>query len=155
MTEAAPEEISIRALLESDLPEISRLSGQLGYPVPPADLGARFRDLAGSLDHALLIAAAPGGGAGVFGWIHVLASHALTHAPEGEIMALVVDEPSRGRGVGAALVVAAEDWARARGLARIRVRCQIRREDAHRFYARQGFTHAKTQHVFTKPLSVN
>jgi GNAT superfamily N-acetyltransferase len=167
MTEMpAANRIAIRTLGESDLPEVARLSGQLGYPASLTDLTHRLAELASSPEHGLFVAVsddslfvavsddslfvAEAGGEGISGWIHVRGFQGLTHAPEAEIVALVVDEPRRGHGVGAALVGAAEGWARARSLPRIRVRCQIRREDAHRFYAREGYALEKTQHVFSK-----
>lgn len=149
--------VAIRPLAESDLPEVARLSGQLGYPASLTDLTQRLAELVSSPAHGLFVAesddrlfVAESKGEGVAGWIHVRGSQGLTHAPEAEIVALVVDEPRRGHGVGAALVAQAEEWARAQSLPRIRVRCQIRREDAHRFYAREGYELEKTQHVFGK-----
>ncbi|MBE9159278.1 GNAT family N-acetyltransferase [Nodosilinea sp. LEGE 06152] len=47
---------------------------------------------------------------------------------------------ARGRGVGAALEAAACGLARARRCDRIEVHCHSRRELAHRFYYRQGYT---------------
>ncbi|PZU98504.1 MAG: GNAT family N-acetyltransferase [Leptolyngbya sp.] len=46
---------------------------------------------------------------------------------------------ARGQGVGAALETAASDLAWARGCDRIEVHCHSRREQAHRFYYRQGY----------------
>lgn len=143
--------VPIRPLREADLRAVADLAGQLGYAASPAELGDRFGPLAQSPAHAVLVAETPGGG--IAGWIHVGTSLALIHESEAEIHSLVVDERLRGRGIGAALVASAEAWARSRDLRRVRVRCQVKREDAHRFYAREGFTHQKTQHVFGKPLS--
>jgi GNAT superfamily N-acetyltransferase len=46
----------------------------------------------------------------------------------------------RGKGVGAALLQAAEDWAKRRGCRQIKVETQNINVAACRFYARQGFT---------------
>lgn len=74
-------------------------------------------------------------------------------APRAEIGGLVVSAPARGRCVGAQLVARAEAWAREQGLSAILVRSQIAREDAHRFYLREGYQRTKTSAVFTKPLA--
>jgi GNAT superfamily N-acetyltransferase len=50
--------------------------------------------------------------------------------------------------VGKLLVQAAVRWAAERGYAKVRVRSNVVREDAHRFYEREGFQRAKTQAVF-------
>jgi GNAT superfamily N-acetyltransferase len=54
----------------------------------------------------------------------------------------------RGKGIGARLVRAAEEWARSKGIATVLVRSQIAREDAHRFYLREGYERTKTSAVF-------
>ena len=149
--DAARPLVPIRPLREADLRAVADLAQQLGYAASPAELTDRFGPLAHSPAHAVLVAESAEGG--VAGWIHVGTSLALIHGPEAEIHSLVVDERLRGRGIGAALVAAAEAWARSRDLRRVRVRCQVKREDAHRFYTREGFTHQKTQHVFGKSLS--
>ncbi len=66
----------------------------------------------------------------------------LNHAaPLAQITMLVTDEAHRGRGVGRALVSAAEDWARERGCARIVVTTALHRADAHAFYEKTGYAH--------------
>ena len=69
-----------------------------------------------------------------------------------EIAGLVVDEERRGAGIGASLVASAADWARARGCRALRVRTNVIRERALRFYEREGFGRLKQQHVLEKPL---
>ena len=56
----------------------------------------------------------------------------------------------RGRGLGAALMADAEARARAAGCQLIQLTTNATRTDAHRFYARLGFT---PSHIgFKKPL---
>lgn len=141
---------AVRPLAAADLPAVRDLAAQLGYEATLGELAERLPPLEHSPSHAVLVADDSGS---IAGWIHVEASHALIHAPCAEIVSLVVDDGRRGRGVGALLVRAAEAWARSRGLNRIRVRCRVEREDAHRFYEREGFALEKTQRVFTKGLA--
>jgi GNAT superfamily N-acetyltransferase len=141
----------IRPLREEDVRAVARLATQLGYPANASDLAERLKLLQGSPSHGLFTAVDAAGGE-VLGWIHVAASHALIHDPLAEIVSLVVDETRRGAGVGAALVRAAEAWSRSRGLGRLRVRCRVERERAHRFYEREGLVPEKTQNVLSKPV---
>lgn len=69
-----------------------------------------------------------------------------------EILSVVVDSQVRSQGVGSALVKACEEWARGRGFSRIRVRSNAKRERAHAFYIREGYTQEKQQAVFEKDL---
>jgi PhnO protein len=45
-----------------------------------------------------------------------------------------------------------EEWARSKSIPIVRVRSQIKREDAHRFYLRDGYRKVKTSLVFEKPV---
>jgi len=57
----------------------------------------------------------------------------------GRIDVLVVEEQSRGKGVGRALVAAGEAWLRDQGAARVLVNTSHRRTATHRFYESLGF----------------
>lgn len=48
--------------------------------------------------------------------------------------------------------VHAQDWARGQGMTRLRVRSNVIRGRAHRFYLRLGFERVKSQAVFDKSL---
>jgi GNAT superfamily N-acetyltransferase len=148
----------IRPFAPSDLDEVVRLAKELGYPTSSAAAADRIAGISDSADHALLVADVREGDGThrrVEGFIQICASQAVIHAPEAEIVSLVVSETARGRGTGAGLVRAAEAWARSRGMESVRVRCRVEREGAHRFYTREGFSRQKTQHVFTKLITDN
>jgi GNAT superfamily N-acetyltransferase len=49
-------------------------------------------------------------------------------------------------------MAAAEAWARERGYARLTLRSNTIRTEAHRFYQDLGYTIVKSQHKFQKPL---
>ncbi len=140
----------VRPLVSSDLPEVSRLAAQLGYPSPLPAFSERLSSLP-SPSHGLFVAESAEGR--IAGWIHVTASQALIHDPVAEIVSLVVEEKERGRRIGAALVAAARAWARTRNLRRLRGRCRGERDGAHRVYGREGFSREKTQHVFASSLT--
>jgi GNAT superfamily N-acetyltransferase len=57
---------------------------------------------------------------------------------------VVVDESARGKGVGAALVKASLDLAREKGVEVVELQSGVKRDSAHRLYARMGFTLRET-----------
>lgn len=144
----APASLQIRPAYSGDVERLAALTTQLGYAAAPSALAERLRLLSG-YDHQVLVALVEGE---VMGWAQVGRTLSLESGEQAELLGLVVDEAWRGRGVGAALVAAAEAWARGRGLGRLRVRTNITREATHRFYRRLGFEEMKRQVVFRKEL---
>ena len=142
--------IEIRPITLDDADAAARLSGELGYPVDLAAMRVRLDLLLDLPDHGIFVACQ---GDEVLGWIHVSAVLHLQSDPRAEIGGLVVTERARGKRVGARLVAQAEAWALENGFDAILVRSQIKRDDAHRFYLREGYAHTKTSAVFTKTLS--
>jgi GNAT superfamily N-acetyltransferase len=132
-----------------DADRIAALSGELGYPTDVSAVAERVTRLRGSGRDCVLVAAADDS---AIGWIHVAEQELLESDPRCEILGLVVDRIARRRGAGRALMAAAEEWARGRGLAVITVRSNVIRQESHPFYEHLGFLRTKTQHVYRKPL---
>jgi GNAT superfamily N-acetyltransferase len=85
--------------------------------------------------------------------VGLIAVHISEHLLDGEmaeIAALVVDHETRNRRIGARLLRAAESWAIEHGARRVRVRSNVIRADAHRFYEREKYAPVKDQRVFEK-----
>jgi GNAT superfamily N-acetyltransferase len=141
--------VVVRAAQGPDAAALAGLCTQLGYPAGADALAARLAALLGRDGHAVLLATA---GERVLGWAHVLEQRFLESAPFAALVGLVVDAGARGHGVGARLVAACEAWAVARGLGELRLRSNVVREGAHRFYARLGFAEWKRQVCFRKAL---
>jgi GNAT superfamily N-acetyltransferase len=141
--------ITIRSMKADDLAGVAELAGQWGYPSTPGQIERRFRDILSGTDHALFVASAEDGMAG---WIHVHPLHSLESDSCAEIAGLVVDGRRRRQGAGRALVGEAERWARTRGFRKLRVRSNVLRTEAHRFYPALGFALNKTQHVYDRSL---
>ncbi len=135
----------VRAAESRDIPALASLAGELGYPTATEEMAQRFA----GLDERDAVLVAEHDGACV-GWIQVSIVETLETGRFAEIRGLVVTESQRSAGVGAALVGAAEEWARQRGCPRVRVRSNVIRERTHRFYERLGFRAVKSQKVFDK-----
>jgi GNAT superfamily N-acetyltransferase len=140
----------VRPMTEEDAVAVAALSGQLGYPTAADRIAARIRDLAGDSDTAILVAEPPD--RALAGWIHVCGRRGLETDPLAEIAGLVVESAHRRQGIGRRLVDAAEDWARGRGYARLRVRSNVARDVAHDFYPGLGFIRIKSQHVYERAV---
>lgn len=142
---------TIRAARTYDAPAIAELCGQLGYPATRQQIATRLAGVESEPLSRVLVAESHEGK--VVGWLHVAARAQLTEDACAEILGLVVDESTRGGGIGFALVNAAEAWARSSGCVHIRVRSRSERERAHRFYERAGYARNKVQQVLRKPLA--
>jgi N-acetylglutamate synthase-like GNAT family acetyltransferase len=143
--------ISIRPATLEDTPAITALLHQLGYSETLEIVHDRLAALCAHADSAVLVA--EDDRRRITGCAHVLIDQRLAEGRRGEISSIVVDDHLRSRGTGARLVQAAAAWLHARGIARLRIRCNARREQAHRFYEKLGFQLTKSQKVFDIPTS--
>jgi GNAT superfamily N-acetyltransferase len=141
--------VHIRPIQRADAAAAAVLCAQLGYPTDVPALLARMEQIAGDSNRAVLVASLDDE---VVGWIDLSIEYHLQSEPAAFIGGLVVSERARGQGIGRRLSRAAEDWARARGVARLRVRSNVIRERAHAFYLRDGYARVKTSAVFEKTL---
>ena len=140
----------IRRARAADREELARLSTELGYPMSPDEAEQRLGEIMSHTDHVLLVAESDGRAAG---WIQVSRTRIFESARQAEIAGLVVEQAMRGRGIGRLLVEEAARWARDNGCDALRVRTNVVREDAQRFYRREGFADVKTQQVLEKKLA--
>jgi ribosomal protein S18 acetylase RimI-like enzyme len=139
-------EIRIRPAAPGDAPALAGLIVELGYPVTDAEVSARMRLLL-AVGRTPLVAELDG----IVGLLTWSVMHVLHRpGPVGRISTLVVAGRVRGRGVGRALVAAAEAEVRAAGCDLIEVTSNMRRADAHAFYERLGYE--RTSFRFAKPM---
>jgi GNAT superfamily N-acetyltransferase len=128
---------------------LAALAGELGYPTSAEALVGRLAALHPT-DAAVMVST--GSDDVPIGWCHVEMRRTLVEPVSALIVGLVIGEGHRSAGIGAALLAAAEAWARARGCSRLVVATRITRERAHRFYAREGYGVSKTSYFLTKVL---
>ena len=122
----------------SDAAALNDLLQQLGYPQGDAETTAgRIQTWGDDPASAAYVAEADGQ---VLGVIAVHTCPFFERAGSwGRIVALVIDEHARGKGVGGQLVAAAEEFAINRGCLRMEVTSNDRRTDAHAFYQARGY----------------
>jgi len=141
-------DLSIRAARKGDIPVITRLNAQLGYPETSDTIARRFRRiLRDHRDHRVFVAVVE---PAVIGWVHVFIDKLLTVGPRAEIGGLVVDEGRRSRGVGSALLQGAEQWAQQKGFSQVVVHTNVVRTRAHGFYEKCGYQLLKQSRVYYK-----
>ncbi|HEU5441557.1 MAG TPA: GNAT family N-acetyltransferase [Ktedonobacterales bacterium] len=142
--------VRVRPMARGDLPAVTALCTQLGYPETEEAITHRFELLLASPHDTLLVA--QDGEERVVGWIHLAGRVLLEAEPFAQVAGIVVDERVRGKSVGRALMAAAEAWADERGYDEVRLWSNIVRERAHRFYEGLGYEHVKTSKVFRKTV---
>ena len=135
-------------MARGDLVRVRLLCEQLGYRVDEDGLAERLERLTST--RGLYVAVVD---AEVVGWVDVHERELLETARFAELGGIVVDATARRNGIGRALVDRAIAWARARGLAVLRLRSNVLRDAAHQFYPALGFTLAKTSHTYELGLT--
>jgi len=117
---------------------LAKLITQLGYPTVAGSMIVRMRALLDRPDdHFVIVAEWRGTVVGVIA--AALSFHIEHDQAYGRITVLSVDEAHRSLGIGAVLLAYAEAWLRDRGAGICIVNSHIRRNDAHRFYKREGY----------------
>jgi ribosomal protein S18 acetylase RimI-like enzyme len=142
--------VTIRPMEERDLPSVTTLMTQLGYPSTLAAIASRYRAIVAGGEYALYVAEVDGA---VAGWVYVRGVLLLADDARAEVWGLVVDEQRRRQRIGEALMRGAEHWARDAGYRAVSLRSNITRTDAHAFYRRIGYATTKTSHIFWKALA--
>ena len=138
-------EIFIRKISIEDAAPISMLSAQLGYTISLPETISNINQLLGSMDNCAFVAIMEGR---IIGWIHAFKSLRIETNPFIEIGGLVVDEEYRGKGVGKILINTITEWCLNRNVNSLRVRCNTKRLETHKFYSKLGFRETKEQKIF-------
>jgi N-acetylglutamate synthase-like GNAT family acetyltransferase len=141
--------INVRAAVKEDCSEITHLTNQLGYPSTLEKICEIMDLVLSHKDHQVFIAEKENT---IVGYIHLIQSIRIGSNPFVEIAAFIIDESSRSIGVGSSLIGESEKWASTLGLKDIRIRSNIIRKEAHKFFQNRGFQNLKTQEVFLKKV---
>lgn len=130
---------SIRDAQEGDIPQLTTLITQLGYPCTADEVLTRYTNVNQHPDYRTLVITDGDVAIGVAGVVK-----GIWYEKNGtyvRILAFVVNEDYRGKGVGKLLIQAIEDWARELGVNSVVLSSGNRDErlGAHRFYQGLGY----------------
>lgn len=127
----------VRVASREDVEDLARLMTELGYLSSTEDMSQRLEQISADPSYCTLVAETGGKVLGMVG-LH-LERFYEKNEPCARIMALVVGSEHRGRGVGRALISAAEAWARREGARDVMLTTHKRRAGAHDFYRSMGY----------------
>ncbi|MGC2353523.1 MAG: GNAT family N-acetyltransferase [Candidatus Udaeobacter sp.] len=135
----------------NDAPELAVLMCELGYETQRAEMETRLKLILSNPAYKTFIAIMDGC---VCGMIGTLTYPSYEHNdPSGRILALVTLSAARRRGIGRALIAAAEKDFGQKGIRRVALDTRSTREDAHKFYESLGYE--RNGWRFVKQLPVN
>lgn len=131
------QDLVIRDAREEDAEALSWLMTELGYPSSPESMRKRFGRISAHPSYSTLVAERGGEVVGVAG----LATGHYYEWDESyaRISTFVIEPGHRRRGVGRALIRAAESRARELGARTVFLNSGAHRSDAHRFYEASGY----------------
>jgi GNAT superfamily N-acetyltransferase len=143
-------DFTIRVAEINDAAPLAQLMGELGYETTKPEMQMRMERIAADECYRTFVAVLDGK---VCGMIGTLTCPSYEHNdPGGRILALATLRTMRRRGIGRALIAAAEKDFAHRGIRRVALNTQLAREDAHKFYESLGYE--RTGWRFVKQLSL-
>jgi ribosomal protein S18 acetylase RimI-like enzyme len=129
--------LAIRAAEMNDAPALAQLMCELDYETTTAEMRQRLESILSDARYRTFIAEVDNQIAGMIGTLTV-SSYEHNDAG-GRILALVTFTGARRRGIGRALIAAAEKDFAQRGIRRIALDTRLTRQDAHKFYESLGY----------------
>ena len=135
----------IREASEQDVVHLHKLVHELGYSISESDLTIQVHKILQAEDHYCFVAVSD---QTIIGLIHAFKAVRLTSPDFMEIGSLAVNENFRGKGVGKMLVRHLESCLEPQQ--NLRVRCNVKREEAQKFYEKLDFSLKKIQNVYVK-----
>jgi N-acetylglutamate synthase-like GNAT family acetyltransferase len=137
--------IFIRKASAEDSADIARLSNQLGYAISVSATLQNVENIIRDQRAIILVAFLE---QKIVGWIHVFQTTRIESGTFCEIGGLIVDAQYRRKRIGHLLTEHIKSWCISKGVTALRVRCNVKRTEAHQFYFQLGFTENKEQKVF-------
>ena len=130
-------DLTIRFAEMNDAAALAQLVCELGYETKRTEMETRLKLILSNSAYKTFVAVMDGR---VCGMIGTLTLQSYEHNDVGgRILALVIFNRTRRRGIGRALIATAEKDFAQRGIVRIAVDTRLTREDAHKFYESLGY----------------
>ena len=142
-------EFKIRAASKDDGSEITKLTSELGYLSSEEKIKEILDMVLIHDDHRLLVAETENK---LVAYIHLICTMRIGSDPFVEVAAFVIHSDYRKKGIGRNLLKESEKWTDEKNYKYLRIRSNIIREEAYKFFTQQGFTNLKTQEVFLKQV---
>ncbi|WP_028784906.1 GNAT family N-acetyltransferase [Thalassobacillus devorans] len=141
----------IRVAELEDAEELARLVTVLGYPSTKREMAVRFAKIKMKTDYQTYVYEEDGNLLGMIGMVHGFRYEG--NESYIRVVAVVVDEQHRGRGIGKRLFELAEQWGKAKGAVSMILNSGNRSERAetHSVYEQWGFIKKSTG--FVKPFN--
>jgi GNAT superfamily N-acetyltransferase len=146
-------DVTIRATEAADTDALADLMTQLGYETRASEMQMRMEAILADKHYATFVAVSKGR---VCGMIGTFTCYSYEHnSPSGRILVLVVSEKMRGRGVGHALIAAAEKDLAQKNISRVAVNTRFERKEAHEFYEKLGYSRNGFRFVKELPMAAD
>lgn len=142
--------LNIRKVSISDYKDIYLLNKELGYLYEEVKIREKIKYIIENKKDIILVAYIDNN---IVGYIHGSEYELLYSDSLINILGFVVKESYRKNGIGTALINKLEGIAREKKYSGIRLVSGIERENAHRFYERNGYIYRKEQKNFIKLFS--
>jgi GNAT superfamily N-acetyltransferase len=143
--------LCIREAIFQDAAVLANLTAQLGYHCSPKEILERLIPYQNKSHGVVLVAVLDDK---VVGWISLNTVRYFYVKPFIEVSGFVVEEKERNKGIGKRLLRDAEAWTGEQGYKRIRIRTNVLRLEAHRFYENNGYKKVKEQKVYMKEIEL-
>jgi len=141
--------VQIREISEEDAQGVAKLSTQLDYESNTEQTFIRINQINNSNENCAFVALIDHN---IVGWIHGFYTLRIESDAFVEIGGLIVDETYRNHKIGKQLIESVNTWAKAQQVKKLKVRCNAKRSESHKFYERVGFKENKIQIAFEMDL---
>jgi ribosomal protein S18 acetylase RimI-like enzyme len=135
----------------NDAPELAVLMCELGYETQHLEMEMRLKLILSDPAYKTFVAIMDGRVCGMIGTLTYLSYE--HNDPGARILALVTLSAARRRGIGRALIAAAEKDLAQKGIRRVALDTRLTRKDAHNFYESLGYE--RNGWRFVKQLAVS
>jgi len=139
----------LRDVQKGDSKGVKKLAEELGYPSSEEKVSEILETVIKHNDHRMIVAEKQ---KELVGYIHMVSSLSVGSDRFVEIAALSVLDSYRKKGIGKALIAESKNMAAEKGVEFVRIRSNIIRQEAHKFFEQRGFRNLKTQEVFVKKI---